>query len=66
MTKRILIVKFGDLEADASALEIEIDARVAQPYGLTQEEYSLILSATDTPYHFCTAALNAYIATWCK
>jgi len=60
LTKRILAIKAADPEADVSALETEIDARVAQLYGLTEEEYLLILSETDTPDDFRTAALNAY------
>jgi hypothetical protein len=46
--------------AHNTPIEYEIDARVAQLYGLTEEEYSLILSEMDTPERFRTVALNAY------
>jgi len=41
-------------------LEAEIDARVAHLYGLTEEEYSLILNELKPPDPFRVAALNFY------
>ena len=41
-------------------MEAEIDARVAHLYGLTEEEYSLILSELNLPDPFRVAALNCY------
>ncbi|MBW2663144.1 MAG: N-6 DNA methylase [Deltaproteobacteria bacterium] len=45
---------------DTTALEAEIDARVAHLYNLTEEEYSLILKETNCPDPFRVAALNVY------
>ena len=41
-------------------IEAEIDARVAHPYNLTEEEYGLVLKETNCPDPFCVAALNVY------
>ncbi len=41
-------------------LEAKIDARVAHLYGLTEEEYALILSELKPPDPFRLAALNFY------
>ena len=43
-----------------SQLEIEIDARVAHLYHLTEEEYNLILHKTNTPDPFRVGALNIF------
>ncbi|MBT3368701.1 MAG: N-6 DNA methylase, partial [Nitrospina sp.] len=43
-----------------SALEQEIDARVAHLYNLTEEEYNLILNKTNTPDLFRVGALNIF------
>jgi len=45
---------------DTTALEAEIDGRVAHLYKLTEEEYSLVLKETNCPDPFRVAALNVY------
>lgn len=60
LVDEILVALRADPAANITSAEAEIDARVAQLYGLTEEEYSLILSETDTPDHFRVAALNLY------
>jgi len=47
-------------QVKVTSLEIEIDARVAHLYNLTEEEYALILKETDCTDPFRVAALNVY------
>ena len=57
---QILSAKRNDSKAETTALEAEIDARVAHLYQLAEEEYSLILSELKPPDPFRVAALNFY------
>ncbi len=56
----ILIALRANPGANITSLEAEIDAYVAHLYKITEDEYSLILSETQTPAPFRVAALNAY------
>ena len=60
LADNILTAKRADPNATATASEAEIDARVAHLYELTEEEYSLILSALKLSNPFRVAALNFY------
>ncbi|MCG2754198.1 MAG: Eco57I restriction-modification methylase domain-containing protein [Desulfobacteraceae bacterium] len=60
LADNILAIKKTNSSADTTALETEIDARVAHLYNLTEEEYSLILKATNCSDPFRVAALNVY------
>ena len=57
---QILRAKKSNYASDTTALEAEIDGRVAHLYNLTEEEYSLILKETNCPDPFRVAALNIY------
>lgn len=57
---KILNTKKSDMTADTTAIEAEIDARVAHLYNLTEEEYALVLKETSCPDPFRVAALNFY------
>jgi adenine-specific DNA-methyltransferase len=60
LVDKVLTTKKSNPSADTTALEAEIDARVAHLYNLTEEEYSLILKETNCPDPFRVAALNVY------
>jgi len=60
LVNQILTAKRTDPNAEITALEAEIDARVAHLYKLTEEEYSLILSELKPPDPVRIAALNCY------
>jgi len=60
ITDKILAMKKLDPVADTTALETEIDGRVAHLYNLTEEEYALVLKETNCPDPFRVAALNVY------
>ena len=62
LVKKLLSILKDDSSDEIFKIEAEIDARIAQLYGLTEEEYSIILSETDTSERFRTAALKAYRA----
>ena len=57
---KIVAEKKSDSFADTTALEAEIDGRVAHLYNLTEEEYALVLKETNCPDPFRVAALNVY------
>jgi hypothetical protein len=57
---KIVAEKKSDSFADTTALEAEIDARVAHLYNLAEEEYALVLKETNCPDPFRVAALNVY------
>ncbi|MBW2088373.1 MAG: Eco57I restriction-modification methylase domain-containing protein, partial [Deltaproteobacteria bacterium] len=57
---KILAAKKFNNSADTTALEAEIDGRVAHLYNLTEEEYALVLKETNCPDPFRVAALNVY------
>ena len=60
LVDNILNTKQSNLALATTALEAEIDGRVAHLYNLTEEEYSLILKETNCTDLFRTAALNIY------
>jgi len=60
IVNQILNSKQSNSKAFILPLEAEIDARVAHLYGLTEEEYSLILNELKPPDPFRVAALNFY------
>jgi len=60
LVDNILNTKQSNLSVATTALEPEIDGRVAHLYNLTEEEYSLILKETSCPDPFRVAALNVY------
>ena len=60
LVDNILNTKQSNPSADTTALEAEIDGRVAHLYNLTEEEYSLILKETNCSDPFRVAALNVY------
>ncbi|MCK4618886.1 MAG: N-6 DNA methylase [Desulfobacterales bacterium] len=60
LVDKVLTTKKSNPSADTTALEAEIDARVAHLYNLTEEEYALILKETNCPDPFRVAALNVY------
>ncbi|RKY21691.1 MAG: restriction endonuclease subunit M [Planctomycetota bacterium] len=59
-SEKILAAKKSNNNADTTALETEIDGRVAHLYNLTEEEYALVLKETNCPDPFRVAALNIY------
>jgi hypothetical protein len=60
LVDKIMNSKKEDHLSDTTALEAEIDGRVAHLYSLTEEEYSLVLKETNCPDPFRVAALNVY------
>ncbi|MBL7179878.1 MAG: N-6 DNA methylase [Desulfobacterales bacterium] len=60
LVDKVLTTKKSNPSADTTALEAEIDARVAHLYNLTEEEYALVLKETNCPDPFRVAALNVY------
>jgi hypothetical protein len=60
LVDKVLTTKKSNPFADTTALETEIDARVAHLYNLTEAEYTLVLKETNCPDPFRVAALNVY------
>ena len=60
LVDKVLTTKKSNPSADTTALEAEIDSRVAHLYNLTEEEYSLVLKETNCPDPFRVAAQNIY------
>jgi len=60
LVDKVLTINKSNPSADTTAIEAEIDGRVAHLYNLTEEEYSLILKETNCPDPFRVAALNVY------
>ncbi len=60
LVDKVLSTKKSNPLDDTTALETEIDARVACLYNLTEEEYALVLKETNCPDPFRVAALNVY------
>jgi len=60
LTKKILTAKKPDFSVNTVSYEAEVDACVAHLYGLTEEEYSIVLKETNFPDPFRVAAFNVY------
>jgi len=63
LVDRILKTKRADVNAFIGDLEAEIDGLVAHLYGLTEDEYRLILDDLGLPDPVRVGALNAYRET---
>ena len=60
LVEKILLIKELDNAKQTKPFELEIDARVAHLYQLTEEEYNLILRKTNAPDPFRIGALNLF------
>ena len=60
LVDRLLKAKRTDADAFVGELEAEIDSLVAHLYGLTEDEYRLILDDLELPDSVRVAALNSY------
>lgn len=60
ITNKAERILFDPKNPQVNHLEQEIDARVAHLYNLTEEEYNLILTKTNTPDPFRISALNIF------
>jgi len=60
LVDKIISAKRTNHTYNTTALETEIDGRVAHLYNLTEEEYALVLKETNCPDPFRVAALNFY------